>query len=231
MEDVDGLDRKTIKRVLASRSSMRIASLASRTKRLCTGRYAQLAIRSFEFDHTEGEGEIKCIRWLAKTERCSLDISRVLMARDNDAYVYSLAVGARSLSICPVKRVVDSRVSTFDVAQSMFLIFHEPSGILLRCWRNLLNAYGSKSWVLILWIAVCFGNYYVIGIIDKSFDSIERCFDNIMKHFATHSSAFDDWSDDMFDDNNVRGIRAVLIAMMHLQRLLRNERSFDADCN
>lgn len=77
------------------------------------------------------------------------------MSRDNDVFVYTVSklIGQK----------IDEDASSI---QSIFLIFHERSRSLLKCWGDEFAKYHSEMWIFIVWLSVCFGNDYAFEVFD-----------------------------------------------------------------
>lgn len=179
---------------------------------------------TIEFDYDEGEGEIKVLNWL--TDRCNEDpsIDRLVMARDNDVYVYLLsrlrdvasfsATDSGSSETQRKRRrddsTRDSRIfgTTYDIDErhlfdksGRYLVYHENSDTVLCCWNNIPRDSASKTWLLQLWLSVCFGNDFVHGLLDKSTDVIQRYYDVLERDFLRYSKYFRTLNSQAFADS------------------------------
>lgn len=183
-----------------TRRALRISDLIGTIENILK-RIGNVQSRNLLFDYNEGEGEIKAIRWLTE-RRCNVpnDCIRVLMSRDNDVFVYALSYRSR--------------------VRCEFVIYHEPSDSLLRCWDRFLMRFNDTCWVLVLWIAICFGNDYVYGIVEKTSDTMEHYFDRIVTAFERNQHLFESWTDDLFKTDVVRAVLAFANVIVWLQQIL-----------
>lgn len=215
---------------------------------------------TIEFDYDEGEGEIKVLNWL--TDRCNEDpsIDRLVMARDNDVYVYLLSrlrdvassssfstIDFSDSSATRRKRrrddpTGDSRVfgTNYDSDGSLFeksgryLVFHENSDTVLCCWNNIPHDSTSKTWLLQLWLSACFGNDFVHGLLDKRTDIIQRYYDVLERDFLRYSKYFRALNSQAFADSfeELRtGVESSQSKPPLLRRTIRDDDEDDDDDN
>lgn len=131
----------------------------------------QLGIEDTVIDCTVGEGEMKAVLWLYRNGG---DYQSIVMARDNDVYIYVLSILLRKywydqpiVSPCDIKPI---------------FIFHEHTRTTLICWSELFLRLRGKCWVFILWMSICFGNDYAHGILERSLCSYVTHFDFLQKY-------------------------------------------------
>lgn len=159
--------------------SLRIVDVVDDARDILTTRTFGIAISPnlVEFDYDEGEGEIKAMKWLAR----QVDVAtRVLMARDNDVFVYSLAHNMRP-------------------GTKPILIFHEKSGELLDCWTTMTRERGDRCWLLVFWLSMCLGNDFAHGFVDKSVCSTGRYLDRMLVFFRDEAMSAE------ADQRDIRG--------------------------
>lgn len=137
---------------------------------LTRGEFSRVAIDSTFFDHSNGEGEIKAFSWLMRQDE---KFVRLIMVRDNDVYVYSLATY--------IHRAITSTMLFADI-----LVFHENTRSIIRCWDDLYARLQNRIWIFILWISICFGNDYATGILEKSLCSHQAHFDYLYNYAVSN---------------------------------------------
>lgn len=113
------------------------------------------------FDVNSGEGEMKAINFLK--EFVNTSDAKIIMSRDNDVFVYLLGLHDK-------------------IDLQNFLIFYEQNKIsrLLRCWTDIPKGY---SWILVLWLGICYGNDYTYGFFEKNTNVLSGKFVDILNYF------------------------------------------------
>lgn len=143
-----------------------------------------------DFDYDEGEGEIKVLNWLSEkyVEDSSIDL--LIMARDNDIYVYLLSKLQNQHN---TQSKINDQQRTYKKSKSngRYLVYHESSNTVLYCWHNIPKDTVSKVWVLQLWLSMCFGNDFVHGMLEKSTEVVQRYYDILEREFLRYAKHFD----------------------------------------
>lgn len=159
---------------------------------LTRGEFSRIAIDSTYFDHTNGEGEIKAFSWLMCQEE---KFVRIIMVRDNDVYVYSLAMYVhRSIAdaaATDAATMLCSSSSSLSMSSPPstpmdILVFHENTRSIIRCWEDLYANLQNRAWIFILWISICFGNDYTTGVLEKSLCSHQAHFNHLYKYIVAN---------------------------------------------